>query len=170
MTVVPENTERPETPEVPRRLSVPERLSTIAQRYAADGDVRRAQLASWAADVHVLEELMWQNGLAEAPDPVAQLAACGESVASGLEALPDDPAADVPPRAVVEASRRAMVATFDESVHEVLLAQLPSLDHLDDCDPLAAAPEGCSEEHPAVGRLGTRTAEELVAELREAAA
>jgi hypothetical protein len=170
MTVVPENTERPETPEVPRRLSVPERLSTIAQRYAADGDVRRAQLASWAADVHVLEELMWQNGLAEAPDPVAQLAAVGESVASALEALADDPAADVTPRAVVEAARRAMVATFDESVHEVLLAQLPALDHLDACDPFAARPEGRSEESSAVRRLGPRTPEELVAELREAAA
>src|SRR3954468_23882650 len=129
------------------RLTVPARLAGLAERYAAEGDLRRAQLASWAADVHVLEELLWENGLAEAPDPVAQLAVVGESVASALEAVAEAPAADVTPRAVVEAARRAMVATFDESVHEVLLAQLPSLDHLDDCDPLAAAPEGCSEEH-----------------------
>src|SRR3954467_2189746 len=129
------------------RLTVPARLAGLAERYAAEGDLRRAQLASWAADVHVLEELLWENGLAEAPDPVAQLAAVGESVASALEALADAGTRGVTPRAVLEEARRAMVSAFDESVHEVLLAQLPSLDHLDACDPLTAVQDG--EEHPA---------------------
>src|SRR4051794_14816103 len=146
------------------RLTVPARLAGLAERYAAQGDVRRAQLASWAADVHVLEELLWQNGLAEAPDPVAQLAVVGESVAAALEALAEQPTGEITPRAVVEAARRAMVATFDESVHDVLLAQLPSLDHLDSCDPLAAAPDGRTDEHPATDRLGGRSPEALVAE------
>lgn len=152
---------------VPERLTVPEQLARLSARYVEEGDVRRAQLASWAADVYVLEELLWENGLAEAPDPVAQLAAVGESVACALEALAEGVSGDVEPRAVVEAARRAMVTTFDESVHDVLMEQLPSLDHLDACEPASsAAPTGS----PANQRLGDRSAEELVAELRQAAA
>src|SRR3954452_12077794 len=110
------------------RPSMPEQLVRLAGRYAADGDVRRAQLASWAADVYVLEELLWGHGLAEVPDPVARLATIGESVASALEVLAEGVTGDVLPSAVVEAARRAMVLTFDDSVHEVLSQQLPSLD------------------------------------------
>jgi len=153
---------------VPERLTVPEQLARLSGRYVEEGDVRRAQLASWAADVYVLEELLWENGLAEAPDPVAQLAAVGESVASALEALAEGVSGDVMPKAVVEAARRAMVSTFDESVHDVLMEQLPSLDHLDACDP-ASASAGRPASH-AARRLGDRSAEELVAELRQAAA
>lgn len=159
-----------DTPDVPRRLTVPERFARLAVQHAAEGDVRRAQLASWAADVHVLEELLWENGLAEAGDPVAQLAAVGESVASALEALAENPTGDITPRAIVEAARRAMVSTFDESVHEVLLEQMPDLDHLDTCDPFAAdRADDDGDEQPVSRRLGHRSAEELVAELRVAA-
>ena len=157
------------TPDAPRRLTVPQRFARLAVQHAAEGDVRRAQLASWAADVHVLEELLWENGLAEAADPVAQLAAVGESVASALEALAENPTGDITPRAIVEAARKAMVSTFDESVHEVLLEQMAALDHLDTCDPFAADRADDGEEHPASRRLGHRSAEELVAELRVAA-
>jgi hypothetical protein len=152
---------------VPERLTVPEQLARLSARYVEEGDVRRAQLASWAADVYVLEELLWENGLAEAPDPVAQLAAVGESVACALETLAEGVSGDVEPRAVVEAARRALVTTFDESVHDVLMEQLPSLDHLDACDPSASSRPAAS---PASQRLGDRSAEELVAELRQAAA
>jgi hypothetical protein len=154
----------------PVRLTVPEQLTRLAGRYAGEGDVRRAQLATWAADVYVLEELLWENGLAEAPDPVAQLAAVGESVASALEALAAGVSGDVLPRAVVEAARRAMVTTFDESVHDVLLEQLPSLDHLDACAPATAADRAEGGQPSSSQRLGGRSAEELVSELRQAAA
>jgi hypothetical protein len=155
-----------ESPDVPERVSVPDRFVRLAEERAAAGDVRRAQLASWAADVHLLEELLWQNGLAEAEDPVAQLAAVGESVAAALEALAEGATGELTAREVVEAARSAMVSTFDESVHEILMAQLPSLDHLDSCDPLMA-PRG--EDHADAARLEGRSPERLVEELREAA-
>jgi hypothetical protein len=158
----------------PERPTVPEQLVRLAARYVDEGDVRRAQLASFAADVYVLEELLWENGLADAPDPVAQLAAVGQSVAAALEALADgvtgEVTGEVMPRALVEAAREAMVATFDESVHDVLLEQLPSLSHLDGCRPASAVPAGAPTGLPALARLGDRTAEELVAELQQAAA
>lgn len=156
----------------PVRLTVPEQLTRLAGRYAEAGDGRRAQLATWAADAYLLEELLWENGLAEAPDPVAQLAAVGESVAAALEALADGVSGDVPPREVVEAARRAMVSTFDESVHEVLLEQLPALGHLDTLDRSAAGSSAPDRDGgaPSRQRLGERSAEELVAELRQAAA
>jgi hypothetical protein len=152
------------------RESVPERLVRIAARYAREGDVRRAQLASWAADVYVLEELLWENGLAEAPDPVAQLAAVGESVASALEALADGVSGEITPRSLVEAARRALVSTFDESIHDVLMEQMPSLDHLDDCAPGRSTPSASRHHRPGFERLGDHTAEDLVLELRQAAA
>jgi hypothetical protein len=153
--------------DAPDRRSVPEKLAHLAGRYAADGDVRRAQLASWAADLYLLEELLWENGLADAPDPAAQLAAVGESVATALESLAAGMSEELVPRAVVEAARRAMVSTFDESVHEVLLEQLPSLDHLDGCTPDSTTSYG---RGAGADRLGKHTADELVAVLRQAAA
>lgn len=159
-------TDEPE-PTMSEHASVPDRFVRLAEQRAAEGDVRRAQLASWAADVHVLEELLWQNGLAEADDPVAQLAAVGESVASALEALAEQATGEVTAREVVEAARRAMVSTFDESVHEILMAQLPGLDHLDSCDPLTA---DRADEPADAARLEGRSPERLVEELREAAA
>ncbi|MFC4785481.1 hypothetical protein ACT8ZV_13460 [Nocardioides sp. MAHUQ-72] len=162
MTIVFED----EEPAAPQRLSVPDQLARLAGRYAADGDLRRAQLASWAGDVHLLEELLWENGLAEADDPVAQLAAVGEAVASALEAVAASALGELTARQVVETAREAMVSTFDESVHEVLMEQFAQLDHLDACDPLEHEPE---EGGPAARRLEGRTPEELVAELRAAA-
>ena len=153
-------------PVVPERVSVPDRFARLAHQRAAEGDVRRAQLASWAADVHVLEELLWQNGLAEADDPVAQLAAVGESVASALEALAEDSTGELTAREVVEAARKAMVSTFDESVHEILMEQLTNLDHLDSCDPLTGIRSG---EPADPARLEGRSPERLVEELRDAA-
>ena len=32
--------------------------TALSRRYAADGDARMAQLAAWAGDVHVLEQLL----------------------------------------------------------------------------------------------------------------
>ncbi|MCW2773505.1 MAG: hypothetical protein JWN91_1831, partial [Nocardioides sp.] len=61
-----------------------DQYAELSRRHAADGDLRMAQLAAWAGDVHVLEDLLWQNGLAQAPDPAAELAAVGESVAASV--------------------------------------------------------------------------------------
>ena len=153
--------------DAPERLSVPAQLLRLARRYAADGDVRRAQLATWSADVYVLEEVLWEHGLAEVPDPVAQLAGVGASVAEALEALAAGVSGEVPPRTVVEEARRAMILTFDESVHEMLWAQLVPLDHLASCGP--DPDSGRAAEAPVRARLGDLTVGELVSELRQVA-
>jgi hypothetical protein len=145
--------------------TVPELFGQLSQRHASAGDLRRAKLAAWASDVHVLEELLWQNGLGDAPDPDAQLATLGEVVAGALEALADRAPNHLTARELVEAAREAMVTTFDESVHGLLTDRLAPLDHLDLCEPVS---------HDAVReaerRLDGRTPEDLVAELRFAAA
>lgn len=162
-------TEHNRTGDAPERLSVPAQLVRLASRYAAEGDVRRSQLASWTADVYVLEELLWEHGLAEVPDPVAQLADVGESVARALEALAEGVSGEVMPRAVVEEARRAMILTFDESVHEMLREQLPSLDHLAACEPDSVTDPERAREAPVRERLGDLTVGELVSELRQVA-
>jgi hypothetical protein len=87
-------------------------------------------------------------------------------VASALEALAERSTGELTAREVVEAARQAMVSTFDESVHEVLLEQLTHLDHLDSCDSLT----GIRCEDPAdAARLEGRSPERLVEELRDAA-
>lgn len=139
----------------------------LSRRYAARGESRLAPLAAWAGDVHALEALVWDSGLDRAPDPAGELRAVGEVVADAVTAaagrLPDG--ARVSLRAVVEAAREAMVATFDSSVHELLREGLALLDHLDAPAPAseASAPERSAD------RLAGRTPDGLVAELRLAA-
>ncbi|MFC7494323.1 MULTISPECIES: hypothetical protein [unclassified Nocardioides] len=123
-------------------MALSQEYAALSRACAHQGDVRRAQLAAWLADVHALEDLLMENGLDLAPDPAAELAAVGDSVAGSLE----DVARDLPPgarsgaREVVEIARRALVHAFDASVHDLLAARLPSLDHLDGLDSRPSAP------------------------------
>lgn len=138
-------------------------FTELSHRYAKGGDLRLAALAAWAADVHALEALLWDSGLDQAPDPSAELAAVGESMADSIEALAARPGDRMTLRAVVEIAREAMVATFDESVHGLLTDRLADLGHLDEAR--------AGEPFEQLGdRLGGRSTEELVAELHGAAA
>ncbi len=138
----------------------------LSHEYAERGDLRMAQLAAWAADVHALEELLWENGLGQAPDPGAQLAAVGDSVAASIEQLAHTlPEGPLTARALLDAAREAMVTTFDESVHGLLSDRLGDLEHLDHVQSV----EESSAERTA-GRLDGRSPAELAAELRTAAA
>ncbi len=141
----------------------------LSERYAGDGDLRMAALAAWAADLGALEALLWENGLGQAPDPGAQLAAVGEQVAAFVEhaaaTLPNRP---VSLRGVLEAAREAMIATFDESVHGLLSDRLGDVAHLDDAQPADGEDEAVTGERSAA-RLADRTPEQLAAQLRTAA-
>ncbi len=132
----------------------------LSRQYAERGDLRRAALAAWAADVHTLEQLLWENGLDLAPEPFVQLATVGGSIADAVDTLATQPRDATSLRAVVETARAAMIATFDESVHGLLTERLADLDHLD----------AARAQPVAVGRLEGRSADELVDELRTAAA
>ena len=141
--------------------------AALSRRHADDGDLRMAQLAAWAGDVHVLEDLLWQNGLAQAPDPAAELAAVGASVAASVEelarTLPAD--AELTAREVVEAAREAMVTTFDESVHGLLADRFADLDQLDE----HPGPGSADRTSRTSALLDGRAAADLAAELRTAA-
>lgn len=143
---------------------------TLSRRYAESGDLRMAQLAAWAADVHALEALLWENGLDQAPDPAAQLALIGASVAAALDEAADSldgSAATVPTTArdLVGLAREAMVTTFDESVHGLLSDRLADLEHLDHASAAVERPTSDTAD-----RLAGRGPEELAAELGTAAA
>lgn len=143
-------------------------LSELSRERVRRGAIVPSQLAAWASDVHALEELLWENGLGDGPDPRSQLAAVGEAVAASVVARARSVSGDVSVRHVVELAREAMSSTFDGSVSELLADRMMSLDHLDGCDdapPLAEAGEERSGRRP-----GARTAEALVAALRVAAA
>jgi hypothetical protein len=144
---------------------VRERLAELSRRHAGSGDTRAAQLAAWAADVGVLEQLLWDNGLGDAPDPDAQLAAVGAAVADALDETSAGDLEGRTPDEVVELAREALMTTFDDSVHDVLAQAFIPLDHL-------AAPRATLRPaRPVDGRrrLGEATAEELVVELLSAA-
>lgn len=150
--------------------------SALSRRYLHDGDLRMAQLAAWAGDVHVLEDLLWQNGLDRAPDAVAELAAVGESVAASLEDLAANltaanlTAANLTARSVVEAARGAMLAAFDESVHSLLTDRFDDLGQLDEhVDATTSPTSPASPASPEVHRGAGYSAHELAAELRTAA-
>lgn len=148
-------------------MTTAEEYVELSRRYAAAGERRMAELAAWSADVHVLEELLWSNGLGQAPDPAAELAAIGERIADSLEAA----AAAIPDsgptgRDLVEIARDELVSTFDPSVHALLIERFADLSHLDQA-------RGGTAVDPAdrtAARLAGLRASDLVAELRTAAA
>lgn len=139
----------------------------LSRRYAEAGDPRMAQLAAWASDVHVLEELLWSNGLGQAPDPAAELAAIGESVAASIEAAAAGLTDSGPTgRDLVEVARAALVATFDPSVHQLLTDGFGGLDHLE----RGPGPGAVDAEARTATRLSGLDPSDLLAELRIAAA
>lgn len=198
---------------VPETVSTPDRLADLSRVRAHQGDGRLALLAAWACDAHLLEALLWENGLGDAPDVDAQLAAVGDAVAAAITARADLLAGPLTPRQVLEVAREALLSTFDESVHALVTERLMTVEHLDvpaaprastdphtsdaagwsddgdDSDLFTEVSELPDEDRPAgVGaasrderavlpddevaltRLGGRTAEHLVAELRATAA
>lgn len=138
----------------------------LSHDYAERGDGRLAQLAIWAADVQVLQTMLWESGLGSAPDPDAQLAAVGHAVTASLAEHAVATHGPLTPRESVEGARQAMVAAFDESVHASLSDRFVRLDHLDELRPpvTQTAPQAMA------GRLGGRTPDELVADLHTTAA
>jgi hypothetical protein len=137
----------------------------LSRRCAAAGDGRRAALAVWAADVTTLQCLLWESGLGEAPDPQAQLAAVGHAVDASLRTYADS-VGRATATEVVAGARAALTAAFDASVHALLSERFSSLDHLDGLPPAAAGAADSARE----SRLGGRSVEQLVDELRAAAA
>jgi hypothetical protein len=137
----------------------------LSRSYAARGDGRLAQLAAWAADVQALQVLLWENGLAAAPDPDAQLAAVGGAVSGSLDDHTDAPHAPATIRESVERARDAMVAAFDESVHVMLAERFVPLDHLDALE--VPGPEDARESRSR--RLAGRTPDKLVTDLHQTA-
>jgi hypothetical protein len=146
------------------------RYADLSQTYAAAGQARLAALAAWAADLQTVHLLLWESGLGEAPDPDAHLAAVATAVVESLSdqlgaGLAADPVDDTV-RGAVESARRALVATFDSSVHEMLNDRFESLDHLDGLTP----PSMAGMQRSLDRRLAGRAPHVLVSQLRIAAA
>jgi hypothetical protein len=144
-----------------------EAFTELSRTYAAREEGRLAQLAVWSADVQVLQVLLWESGLASAPDPDAQLEAVGQAVVASLTDYAHGPHAPITARQAVENARAAMVSAFDESVHTMLAERFVALDHLDTLQ--IPFPEG-AQDAAVVRRLAGRDLERLVADLQATAA
>lgn len=153
------------TPAHPGVASRTWRYGDRSRRYAERGDVRLAVLAVWAADVEVLQELLWESGLGSAPDPQVQLAAVAAAVDGSLRAQLGEVRSSSDARSVVLAARAALCAAFDESVHPMLEQRFMSLDHLEGLVPQTGAAVRARD-----ARLAGRSAPDLVADLHIAAA
>jgi len=138
----------------------------LSRSYAAKGDARLALLALWAADVLVLQSLLWESGLGSAPDPDTQLAAVGRAVDGSLRSDAVEVEETMTASSALQRARTALMSTFDASVHGLLIQRFVSPAHLNGLAlPTAAAFRGAR-----VNRLGDRTARELSDDLRVAAA
>lgn len=146
-----------------------DRYAEASRSYAALGNARLAVLAMCAADTEVLQQLLWEHGIDQAPDPQAQLAAVGEAVLESMAAttggttagtLPHGETPGTTARQTVERFRNAMVATFDASVHDLLADRFGALDHLDNVAVSASEAGEAARE-----LLAGRTAAELTADL-----
>ena len=154
-----------ETPSEEQQAVV-DRFAALSHAYAQRGDARLALLAMWGSDVELLQLLLWESGLGEAPDPLAQLTAVGEAVLGSLSFTTTGAAEGITARQTVERSREAMVAAFDESVHALLVERFLPLDHLDALPWPAPSAAGQAADR----RLAGRTPHELIAGLQTTAA
>jgi hypothetical protein len=155
------------TDDNPVSAATPARAELFAQAsrtLVQQDQALHAVLAQCAADVEVLQQLLWESGLGEAPDPGAQLAAVGEAVLGSLNSTWTDLGPGRTAREAVERFRHALVTTFDESVHAMLTGRLAPLDHLDG---VAVAPEEAVSRSR--DRLEGRSVDHLVADLRTTA-
>jgi hypothetical protein len=137
----------------------------LSRSYAVRGEGRPALLALWAADVQVLQVLLLESGLESAPDPEAQMALVADAVRASLMEGAASAAGPATLREVAEGARRALLATFDESVHAMLDERFAPLDHLDLLNP----PASNGARHAVARRRAGRTSLELVHDLRTAA-
>jgi hypothetical protein len=141
-----------------------DRYSEASRSYAQQGEGRLAVLAQCAADVEVLQQLLWENGLDESPDPEEQLAAVGEAVSESLAVTGAENGSAGTAREAVERFRHAVVATFDESVHALLTERFVALQHLEG---VPVSFERARDD--ALDRLAGRTPVALVDDLRATA-
>lgn len=138
----------------------------LSRSYAAQGEARLALLALWAADVLVLQSLLWESGLGSAPDPDAQLAAVGRAVDGSLRHDAAEVEESMTVSSVLQRARTALMSTFDASVHVLLIERFVSPAHLD----TLALPTGAAARDARMNRLGERSPQELSEDLRVAAA
>lgn len=135
--------------------------AALSRGFAASGDLRKAVLTQWAADLRVLQSLLWENGLGQAPDPAAGLHAVADALQGSWTQYADHLAGAGSARDLVDRARAALAAVFDPSVHALLASRLTPLDHLDHV-PVAARPA------PEQTYRDWRSAEELLRDLRVA--
>lgn len=148
----------------PAQESLRRRLEELAQRYAGRGEVWSALLATWAAEVHGLEELWWDQGLQVALDPHSELAAVGSAVARAMETAAEQVSGELTAHEVMDLAREALLAAIEPRMRGLLADRLVCVDHLVGLPPVQARRNG-----HAAARLEESTAEELVVELLGAA-
>lgn len=138
--------------------------AALSRGFAASRDVRRAVLTQWAADLRVLQSLLWESGLGAAPAPADGLRAVASAMADSWAQHTEHLRAAGSARDLVDRARGALAAVFDPSVHSLLASRLTPLDHLDDL----GRSEGDAPAATARGYLDWRSPEELLRDLRVA--
>lgn len=133
--------------------------AALSRGFAASGHLRKAVLTQWAADLHVLQSLLWENGLGEAPDPATGLRAVAEGLQGSWTEHAEHLGGARSARDLLDRARAALAAVFDPSVHALLTSRLTPLDHLDRISADGSAPAGQTYRD-------WRSAEELLRDLR----
>lgn len=140
------------------------RYLAASREYAGAGEGHRAVLTMCAADLAVVQQLLRAAGADDAPEPADQLAPVGEAVIASLTGLGPELGGGADAFDVVDRFRRGLVATFDESVHEILNSRLLPVEHLRGLAPRGEATSG----HETDDFLAGRTPAELVSDLQVA--
>lgn len=111
-----------------------------SRALAAAGDLRAAVHTQWAADLATFHVLLWESGLAAAPDPAAQLDTLAHVVRQALSAPGTLDAHTL--RETLEAARGALAAAFGQPVATRLAERFVPLDHLPEAAPASVAADG----------------------------
>jgi hypothetical protein len=134
----------------------------LSHRYAAQADSFHAVMSAWAADLYVVQALLWERGLKASPRPDSQFFTVGAAVSRALAQGAAAQGAPSSARQPVEAARKRLMAVFDPTVHGLLADRFIALDHLDEL-PHPAPAAGVQASRT---RLAGRSVTDLVAELQ----
>jgi hypothetical protein len=102
----------------------------LARRYAAEGNAFVAVHAAWAADVHVVQSVVWQHLLVTSPDPEQAYAEIVETVRQALSAYASAAPGMGDAAGAVQSARAALASVFDATLMPLIAGQFPRLDYL----------------------------------------
>lgn len=138
----------------------------LARDFAASGNSLAAIHAAWAADMHTVQEVVWERLMVASPNPEQQFFSVAHTVSKTLVEYVRTAEAVEDARAVVLHARSGLSAAFDMPLRKLVEAKYPNLDYLADLP----VPDADALAANASARLDGKSIDEVIEARKQVAA